>query len=300
MKMNSTVQCEIDIKSGRLFPIVIYSCSFVIGLPLNIIAICGLYQLRQQTGMLATYLLNLLIADLFNLVTLPLWIIYYINRMHWVFNKISCNITGFVFYCDIYVSIYFLTWTAIDRYLAIVHPLYSHGLRTKRIAIIVSVCGWLVCGSGALIFMLLFRFRENRWCFEMYPLFLVHAILRLISICIGFIIPCFILCFTYGSILRAIQRSRSLEPDEKKRIQHLLLAVGFMFIVFFSPYHITYIYRIIVVVSADDVCYHESSVAIYFHITLALMNLNNIFAPLLYIFVCGDIRRKLFSCCAQI
>ncbi|XP_072423932.1 G-protein coupled receptor 4-like [Chiloscyllium punctatum] len=298
--MSNVEHCYNCSNSEGLFPIVILSCTFAIGLPLNIIALFGVYQLRNQPGLLVTYTLNLIITDLCNLVTLPLWIEYFLNHMHWVHGKVTCLVTHFVFYIDIYIGVYFLTWTAIDRYLAIVHPLRSRGLRTKKFAVIISICGWLFCSVGGLPFMLLFEFVEDESCFEMYPPFRNYAILRLVSICFVFFLPCVILCFTYGSTLQTIQRTRSLEPDEKKRIQQLLMTVGFIFLVFFGPYHIVYTYRIIVLFSADDICHHECSIAFYLHATLAFMTLNNVFVPVLYIFVSGDIRRSLCKCCGCI
>lgn len=79
-------------------------------------------QVRQRNE-LGVYLINLSVADLLYITTLPLWIDYFLQRDDWIHGQGSCKLFGFIFYTNIYVSIAFLCCISLDRYLAVAYPL---------------------------------------------------------------------------------------------------------------------------------------------------------------------------------
>lgn len=79
-------------------------------------------QVRQRNE-LGIYLMNLSVADLLYIATLPLWIDYFLQHDDWIHGQESCKLFGFIFYTNIYVSIAFLCCISIDRYLAVAFPL---------------------------------------------------------------------------------------------------------------------------------------------------------------------------------
>jgi hypothetical protein len=62
----------------------------------------------RQRNELGIYLINLSVADLLYIATLPLWIDYFLQHDHWIHGEESCKLFGFIFYTNIYVSIAFL------------------------------------------------------------------------------------------------------------------------------------------------------------------------------------------------
>lgn len=77
----------------------------------------------RQRNELGVYLINLSVADLLYIGTLPLWIDYFLQRDDWIHGQESCKLFGFIFYTNIYVSIAFLCCISLDRYLAVAYPL---------------------------------------------------------------------------------------------------------------------------------------------------------------------------------
>ncbi len=70
--------CQIPLANDRVGLTYIYSLAFSFGLPANLLSLWGLYQLGRSGGggCQLVYILNLLLSDLLQLLTLPLWILY--------------------------------------------------------------------------------------------------------------------------------------------------------------------------------------------------------------------------------
>lgn len=121
----------------------VFSLVFVVGLITNMAAMyiftCSL-KLRNET---TTYMINLVVSDLLFVFTLPLRVFYFLNQ-DWPFGGVLCKLSVSLFYTNMYGSILFLTCISADRFLAIVHPLRSRALRTKRNAKIVCVAVWVL------------------------------------------------------------------------------------------------------------------------------------------------------------
>lgn len=98
------------------FPALRSSAFLSVSLPLLCV------QVRQRNE-LGVYLINLSVADLLYISTLPLWIDYFLQRDDWIHGQESCKLFGFIFYTNIYVSIAFLCCISLDRFLAVAYPL---------------------------------------------------------------------------------------------------------------------------------------------------------------------------------
>jgi len=96
--------------------------------------------------------------------------VFYFIQQNWPFGSLLCKLSVSLFYTNMYGSILFLTCISVDRFLAIVHPFRSRGLRTKRNAKIVCVAVWILVLSGSLPtgFMLDSTNKQNNSisCFE--------------------------------------------------------------------------------------------------------------------------------------
>ncbi|XP_006643298.2 G-protein coupled receptor 4-like [Lepisosteus oculatus] len=77
MNNSNSTGCIIDLRVDQTFIPVLYGCVFCVGLPTNCLALYGLYRLVKADYALPIYAINLLLADLLQIATLPLWIDYY-------------------------------------------------------------------------------------------------------------------------------------------------------------------------------------------------------------------------------
>ncbi|XP_036403932.1 probable G-protein coupled receptor 132 [Megalops cyprinoides] len=187
--------CNLSLGTDVVGLTCIYSLSFSLGLPANLLSLWGLYQLGLSGGgVQMVCLVNLLLSDLLQLLTLPLWIIYLRGAHRWPYGRGSCEFVGYVFYVNLYASVAFLCFIALDRYLAIVHPLASRGVRTTRAAVLSGAVIWtltfLFCLSG--LYPSVFD-PESQHCLERYPVSTRYAGFKIGTIILGFLLPCGVL-----------------------------------------------------------------------------------------------------------
>lgn len=188
--------CLIPLESDRVGLTYIYSLAFSLGLPANLLSLWGLYQLGRSGGggCQLVYILNLLLSDLLQLLTLPLWILYLQGDHRWPYGSVPCQLVGYVFYVNLYASVIFLCLIALDRCLAIVYPLSSRGVRKVRVAAV----------SGAVVWTLIFLFcltglypsvfePQRQLCLEQYPVSARYAYFKIATVALGFLMPCSIL-----------------------------------------------------------------------------------------------------------
>ncbi|XP_051882367.1 uracil nucleotide/cysteinyl leukotriene receptor-like [Pristis pectinata] len=191
------------------------------------------------------YMLNLAVADLCLILTLPLRITYHMLQSHWPFGEVACRITGFLFHLDLYSSVYFLTCISIDRYLAIVHPVRSINFRKIRYAKIISATVWVTAILGTIQLAVTTQnveAQENTTvCLQLYrekpSLYASGAIV------VGFLFPFLVITCCYLCIIRHLQSYRRLKY--KRKASRMIFTVLTVFLVCFLPYHVVRLLYII-------------------------------------------------------
>lgn len=192
------------IDMSTLIPAV-YSIISIFGTVGNVLAICVLVHSSTPRSVANTFMINLCIADLLFLLSLPLWAVYYSQKYKWTFGRLTCKICGALLNFNLYASIFFIMCMSMDRYLAIVHPLRSLSARDPKIAILVCVFIWVLaclCSTPALILRDIHPFpkldiiacgmdySDGNW-------FLAVALMKII---VGFVLPLIVICCCYGVI----------------------------------------------------------------------------------------------------
>ncbi|XP_016425739.1 probable G-protein coupled receptor 132 [Sinocyclocheilus rhinocerous] len=291
--------CQIPLANDRVGLTYIYSLAFSIGLPANLLSLWGLYQLGRSGGggCQLVYILNLLLSDLLQLLTLPLWILYLQGDHHWPYGSVTCQLVGYVFYVNLYASVIFLCLIALDRCLAIVYPLSSRGVRKVRVAAFSGMVVWtlifLFCLTG--LYPSVFE-PQRELCLEQYPVSTRYAYFKIATVALGFLMPCSILGYTSGRIGLTLRNSPSVTDHERRRIVATLVVITVIFIVIFGPYHLVVGYRFVTLLlteSEKDQCLVEVSLYLYYRICYGLTSLNTLLDPLFYIFLCNDARQEL-------
>jgi hypothetical protein len=91
-------------------------------------------------------------------LSLPFLVASYVMRDRWVFGDFMCRLVRFLFYFNLYGSIFFLTCISVHRYLGICHPMRTVMLETERAVKWTCVLIW------AVVFALtcpIFRFAQS-------------------------------------------------------------------------------------------------------------------------------------------
>ncbi|KAM9332746.1 P2Y purinoceptor 3 [Pholidichthys leucotaenia] len=140
--------CSIDESYKYIFLPVCYSLTFLFSLSLNSVVLLrscrGGSRRRWNTSLI--YMVNLATTDLMYGLSLPFLVASYMLRDRWVFGDFMCRLVRFLFYFNLYGSIFFLTCISVHRYLGICHPMRTITLESKR----------LVKGTCALVWVVVF------------------------------------------------------------------------------------------------------------------------------------------------
>uniref|UniRef100_A0AAV2KLD5 G-protein coupled receptors family 1 profile domain-containing protein n=1 Tax=Knipowitschia caucasica TaxID=637954 RepID=A0AAV2KLD5_KNICA len=292
----SNHSCNLPLDTDCFGLTCIYGLVFCVGLPSNLLSLWGLYHLGRSGGgsCQLVYILNLLLSDLLQLLTLPLWILYLREVHRWPYGRLACELVGYVFYVNVYASVMFLCLIALDRCLAIVHPLMSRGVRTVRVAAVMGVAVWSLTFLFCLCGLLPSVYEpQQRLCLEQYPVTARFARFKIATVLLGFMLPCAILGYTSAHIGVTLRRSPSISAHERRRIVGVLVVITTNFVVVFGPYHLVGGYRFLSLLVTSRPCELERSIFLVYRLCYGLTSLNTLLDPLFYFFLCADARMEL-------
>uniref|UniRef100_A0A8C1HQ87 G-protein coupled receptors family 1 profile domain-containing protein n=1 Tax=Cyprinus carpio carpio TaxID=630221 RepID=A0A8C1HQ87_CYPCA len=126
--------CSIDKSYKYIILPLCYSLTFLLSFFLNSTVLLRSHQCRsgRQWNASLIYMVNLASMDLMYSFSLPFLVASYVMRDHWVFGDFMCRLVRFLFYFNLYCSIFFLTCISIHRYMGICHPIRTIALESKR------------------------------------------------------------------------------------------------------------------------------------------------------------------------
>ncbi|KAM4747427.1 P2Y purinoceptor 11 [Rhinophrynus dorsalis] len=279
----------------------VYGVEFVLAILGNGLAIWLLRQggsKARHAGII--FSLCLAVSDLFYALSLPLLVAYYAMNKNWIFSGGLCKVERFMFNCNLYGSIFFITCISVNRYLGVAFPFYVRGRVESKHAIQVSVVVWLIVATinaPVFFFSTLDKNKNLTECigtslhnqlssYLPYSLFLAGF---------GCGIPFFITLLSYVGIARAVWKSHGLESREKRKVVIMVCVVLTLYSVSFLPYHILRNLNLFNRMSTPD-CKWSLYVHSAFQLTKALVALNPCIHPLLYTSVMDNVRAKLVCC----
>lgn len=201
--MSTPTSCTdwVNIEMSTLIP-TIYAVISIFGTVGNMLAICVLVHSSTQRSVANTFMVNLCVADLLFLLSLPLWAVYYSQSYNWTFGRVACKICGALLNFNLYASIFFIMCMSMDRYLAIVHPLRSLSARDPKIAIFTCILVWVLaclCSTPTLVLRDIYAFPELNIevCGIKYPDDAWFLGLAWMKITVGFVLPLIVICCCY-------------------------------------------------------------------------------------------------------
>ncbi|XP_075393887.1 proteinase-activated receptor 4 [Tenrec ecaudatus] len=271
----------------------IYSLALVLGLPANGLA---LWVLATRVPRLPSTLLliNLAAADLMLGLALPPRIAYHVRGQRWPFGETACRLATSALYGHMYCSLLLLTAVALDRYLAVVHPLRSRALRGLRLATALCATAWLVAAALALPLALQ---RQTFWlagdgaagrllCHDALPLDAQLSHSRPAFACLallGCFAPLLVVTLCYGAMLRALAAS-GRPHSHALRLAALVLASA---LAFFVPSNV-----LLLLHYSDPRPGARGDLYAAYLPSLALSTLNSCVDPFIYYYVSADFREK--------
>uniref|UniRef100_UPI00398E9228 cysteinyl leukotriene receptor 2-like n=1 Tax=Pristiophorus japonicus TaxID=55135 RepID=UPI00398E9228 len=273
-----------------------YIIVFILGSIENIFCLYVFLKLYKRKTASSVVMVNLAIADLLFVCTLPWRVHYYWQGRTWNLSNHFCAFLSYALYLNMYCSIYFLTLMSILRYFAIVHPFKGLKYRSIKNVQIICISIWVFVGVLASPFLKNGSYtNENNVtkCFD--PKDETHSniyVMNLISLVVGCIIPFFTITICYIFVVKTLLTSKA--KHHKQNSSHrkaiaMIIIVMVIFLTSFLPYHIVRTVHLATKGNTENTCFFQKTVVV----TLCGAVINSCLDPLLYYFAAETFRGKL-------
>lgn len=295
MENSSNCSTSTDLK---LYYAITYAFILIPGLIGNVLALWVFYGYMKETKRAVIFMINLAIADLSQVLSLPLRIFYYLTKT-WKFGGGLCMFCFYLKYVNMYASIYFLVCISVRRFLFLMYPFRFTDC--KRVCdVYISIVGWVVVCVGCLPFPLL-RLTQNTTneCFVDLPVQEVDLptsiIMMTIGELVGFVTPLLIILYCSWKTALSLKERNSASPDlgEKKKALKMILTCALVFLICFAPYHISFPLDFLVKTKKIKNCCTQKVISVFHAVALCLASLNSCVDPILYYFTTDEFRRRL-------
>uniref|UniRef100_A0A8B9QD23 Suppressor of SWI4 1 homolog n=1 Tax=Apteryx owenii TaxID=8824 RepID=A0A8B9QD23_APTOW len=247
------------------------------------------------------YSFHLAVSGMLYSLSLPLLAAYYYPPKHWRYGPVLCKMERFLFNCNLYGSIFFVTCISLNRYLGIVYPLWVHGRLQLYHAKALSAAVWVLAGAlsaPTLVFSELQGNAGNTECLgsaspEQLPRFYPYSLLLAV---LGCGLPFLLTAFCYAAIIRTVFRNPHISRLEKRKVGLLVGAGVALYALSYLPYHVfrnINLGRRLPRPGPED-CAVSQAIHTAAQVCKILVNLNICVHPLLYAALADSMQ----SCCS--
>ncbi|XP_054847239.1 atypical chemokine receptor 4 [Eublepharis macularius] len=262
-----------------------YSIVFLAGLAGNSLVVAIYAYLKKLKSRTDVYIMNLAIADLLLLFTLPFWAA---NAGHgWVLGIALCKITSAMYTLTFSARMQFLACISIDRYNAIIKP-QNQQRDTKKCSktcSVVWIAAMLLC-IPELIFNTVKELHDRSECLPIFPKSLgvtLKATIQILEITLCFVLPFLVMVICYSAIARALIKSPSVKKSHPLKV---LAAVVSAFILTQLPYNIVKLWRAIdIIFHLITDCNVSKAIDVAFQVTKSIALFHSCLNPILYFFM---------------
>ncbi|XP_075933555.1 C-C chemokine receptor type 9a [Anarhichas minor] len=195
---------------------------------------------RRLKTMSDVYLLNLAVADLLFLVTLPLWAAE-ASHGYWSFGSVLCKLNSALYKVNLFSSMLLLTCISVDRYVVIVQTTKAQNSQAERRRCTRLVClgVWLLAlllATPELVFATTSEPDQQEYCGMVYPAHLgnrTKILVLSLQVSMGFCLPFVVMAFCYSVIIAKLLKTRNFQKHKAMRV---ILAVVAAFVGSQLPY----------------------------------------------------------------
>ncbi|XP_056396408.1 proteinase-activated receptor 1-like isoform X2 [Hyla sarda] len=270
-----------------IFLPLIYIFVFLIALPLNITAIVMFLVKTKLKKPAVVYMLNLALADVLFVSTLPFNIVYRFSGNNWVIGDEMCRFTIAAFYCNMYCSILIMTSMSVDKFLALVYPIQSLSWRKVSRSWLVCIIIWVIsiCSTIPLLIHKQTKYIVligKTTCHDVQNIDNINNFYRyyFCTFCIlFFFLPFIVTTFCYFVTIRSLSSSQLGDTEMKRQAVILAIIILSAFVLCFGPTNVLFFIQSLHITS-------DSANDLYFVylICIGVFSMSCCLDPLLYYF----------------
>ncbi|KAL7829722.1 hypothetical protein AOLI_G00306070 [Acnodon oligacanthus] len=220
---------------------------FVVGVCGNLYTLVVMNISVRVTGTMYVYIVNLALADLLYLATVPFVVCTYFAK-DWYFGDVGCRILFSLDFLTMHASIFILTVMSTERYLAVVNPLDTLA-RARRCRRAVAWAVWLASFVLSLPTMIMIDLRrhvqdgvEKRMCHPTWQLTAYKVYLTvLFNTCI--LAPGCIIGYLYLKLARTywlsqttVFSSKEMNACPKQKVLYMIFGIVLTYWACFLPF----------------------------------------------------------------
>ncbi|OCT67637.1 probable G-protein coupled receptor 174 [Xenopus laevis] len=300
MLTGNGTECNVDATFVNNIYAITYTIIMIPGLIGNVLALWIFYAYIKETKRAVIFMINLSIADLLQVLSLPLRIFYYLNQS-WPFSHFVCMFCFYLKYVNMYASIFFLMCISVRRFLYVIYP-FKFNDRKRVCDVYISVVGWIFVCVSCLPFPLLRDSNNtttNNRCFVDLPLVDIgmanSVLLVTLAELFGFVTPLIIVLYCSWRTIMSLREPDSISQDlgEKKKALKMILTCAVVFLICFAPYHLSFPLDFLVKANKITQCKHRKAIRTLHPVALCLASLNSCLDPVIYYFTTDEFKRRL-------
>uniref|UniRef100_A0A8C5QAI8 Putative P2Y purinoceptor 10 n=1 Tax=Leptobrachium leishanense TaxID=445787 RepID=A0A8C5QAI8_9ANUR len=289
--------------SGPDYQSLLYSTTYIIifipGLFANSVALWVLCRFVNKKNKAIIFMINLALADLSHVLSLPLRIYYYLTHV-WPFKKFLCLLCFYLKYLNMYASIMFLVLISIQRCMFTINPFKAKDWK-RRYDIAISCTVWIVIGAACLPFPL---FRSSDFnnsstaCFADLGMKTMNVAPALSMIILaelaGFVIP--VIMIAYCTLKTKAQLQHNVlqlqNINEKRKALRMVITCAVVFFICFAPYHVNFFFFMLVNFKVIENCTMHKVILTFHPYSLCLASINCCLDPILYYFSASEFKNE--------
>ncbi|KAM6181775.1 C-C chemokine receptor type 6 [Erethizon dorsatum] len=277
---------------SRMFVPIAYSLICVFGLLGNILVVITFAFYKKAKSMTDVYLLNMAIADILFVLTLPFWAVTHATGA-WTFSNALCKLMKGIYAVNFNCGMLLLACISMDRYIAIVQATKSFWFRSRTLAHrrIICLAVWvlsLIISSPTLVFNQKYNIQgsdvhvcEPKYHRESDPIMWKLLVLGL-QLLFGFFIPLVFMVFCYTFIVKTLMQAQN---SKRHRAIRVVIAVVLVFLACQIPHNIILLMTAANLGRMNRNCSSEKLMGYTKNVTEVLAFLHCCLNPVLYAFI---------------
>ncbi|XP_071995711.1 G-protein coupled receptor 35-like [Engystomops pustulosus] len=270
----------------QTFTLITYIPLFIFGIICNVLALwifcCKLQKWTETT----LFMLNLIVTDILVVLTFPFRIYSFLHK--WDLGSELCKVLMSFYFLNIYMSIFTITAIALDRYLAVKHPMkYKYWISLKKASISCGIL-WIIFITLGILRNLESRDYTLTTCFQKETTYPFNF--SLVFVVVGFVLPLLVISFCSGEVIMTLRVKNTLDIYKQSSVRKavkIVIANLVCFIICFLPIHVGYTIRF-VAENLEVSCDMLEKVNKFIHVANFMANSNCVLDSVGYYFAASE------------